>query len=85
MNDVIDNGHETMRFSRLAHAKFVGDSAVDGTRAGVSPQSGCTWTPCSCEGLWPAYTLRVEIDPATAGRKPAEGGKPARIEGEILK
>jgi long-chain acyl-CoA synthetase len=28
--------------------------------------------------------VRVEIDPATADRKPAEGGKPARTEGEIV-
>jgi long-chain acyl-CoA synthetase len=28
--------------------------------------------------------VRVEIDPATAERKPAEGSKPARAEGEIL-
>ena len=28
--------------------------------------------------------VRVEIDPATAERKPAEGGKPARAEGEII-
>jgi long-chain acyl-CoA synthetase len=28
--------------------------------------------------------VRVEIDPATGERKPAEGGKPARFEGEII-
>ncbi len=28
--------------------------------------------------------MRVEIDPATAERKPAEGSKPARTEGEIV-
>jgi long-chain acyl-CoA synthetase len=32
----------------------------------------------------PIPGVRVEIDPATAERKPAEGSKPARAEGEII-
>jgi long-chain acyl-CoA synthetase len=32
----------------------------------------------------PIPGVRVEIDPATAERKPAENGKPERIEGEII-
>jgi long-chain acyl-CoA synthetase len=32
----------------------------------------------------PIPGVRVEIDPATAERKPAENGKPARLEGEIV-
>jgi long-chain acyl-CoA synthetase len=32
----------------------------------------------------PIPGVRVEIDPATGERKPAENGKPARLEGEII-
>jgi long-chain acyl-CoA synthetase len=32
----------------------------------------------------PIPGVRIEIDPATGERKPAEGGKPARLEGEVV-